>query len=160
MMEQGKDGARNPAGFPTLCAAALFFFGFFRFLYYGGRDSSSWRKVKERGIYRCQSTIHGDTLPSRVSFGAVPVALVNETVAMGVAICVDPIAAAAAAPDILALQTGLLCTPYTNGVIVARRREHVGICRIPAYTIDCARVTSQSLDEIPGGSMPNVDLKI
>ena len=94
------------------------------------------------------------------SFGAVPIALVNETVAMGVAICVDPIAAAATAPDILALQTGLLCTPYTNGVIVARRREHVGICRIPAYTIDCARVTSQSLDEIPGGSMPYVDLKI
>jgi len=32
MMEQGKDGARNPAGFPTLCAAALFFFsGFFVF---------------------------------------------------------------------------------------------------------------------------------
>jgi hypothetical protein len=28
MMEQGKDGARNPAGFPTLCAAALFFFWF------------------------------------------------------------------------------------------------------------------------------------
>ena len=154
MMEQGKDGARNPAGFPTLCAAALFFF--FRFFYYGGRNSS-WTKVKERGIYRCQSTIHGDTLPSRVSFGAVPVALVNETVAMGVAICVDPIAAA---PDILALQTDLLCTPYTNGVIVARRCKHVGICRIPAYTIDCARVTSQSLDEIPGGSMPYVDLKI
>jgi len=33
MMEQGKDGARNPAGFPTLCAAALFLFfvGFFVF---------------------------------------------------------------------------------------------------------------------------------
>ena len=69
------------------------------------------------------------------SFGAVPIALVNETVAMGVAICVDPIAAA---PDILALQTDLLCTPYTNGVIVARRCKHVGICRIPAYTVDCA----------------------
>jgi hypothetical protein len=63
MVEQGKDGARNPAGFPALCAAALFF-GFFFFIFFamvaavlpGG-------KVKERGIYRCRSTIHGGTLP-------------------------------------------------------------------------------------------------
>lgn len=38
--------------------------------------------------------------PTRQSFAAVPVALVNETVGMRVAICVDPIAAAA---NILAL---------------------------------------------------------
>jgi hypothetical protein len=31
MVEQGKDGARNPAGFPALCAAALFFGFFFSF---------------------------------------------------------------------------------------------------------------------------------
>jgi hypothetical protein len=36
---------------------------------------------------------------------------VNEAVAMGVAVCVDPIAAAAA--NILALQTGLLHPPNT-----------------------------------------------
>ena len=126
----------------------LCFFSFFSF-------SLLWRPQ----FFREESKGKGDLqiAVNHPSFGAVPIALVNETVAMGVAICVDPIAAA---PDILALQTDLLCTPYTNGVIVARRREHVGICRIPAYTIDCARVTSQSLDEIPGGSMPNVDLKI
>lgn len=119
MMEQGKDGARNPAGSPHF-VLQLCFFCFF-FVFYGGGDSSSRREVKERGIYRCQSTIHrelGIHCPGK-SFRAVPVALVNETVAMSIAIRVETVTVAVAAPHILALKTGLLCPPYTNCVIIA-----------------------------------------
>jgi hypothetical protein len=78
------------------------------------------------------------------SFAAVPIALVNETVGMTVAVCVDPVAAAAA--NILSLQTGLLHPPNTDCMIVARRCEHVWICRIPAYAVDSAGVARQSLN--------------
>jgi hypothetical protein len=54
------------------------------------------------------------------SFGAVPVALVSETIAMCISIrVVEPVTVAIAAPNILALKTDL-CPPYTNCVIVAR----------------------------------------
>jgi hypothetical protein len=83
---------------------------------------------------------------------------VNEAVAMGVAVCVDPIAAAAA--NILALKTGLLHPPNTDSMVVARRCEHMWICWIPAYAVDCARMTRQSLNEITCVSMPYIDLKM
>jgi hypothetical protein len=35
----------------------------------------------------------------------------------------------------------------------------VGIRRIPTDAVDCARVTSKSLNEIASGSMPYVDLE-
>jgi hypothetical protein len=54
------------------------------------------------------------------SFGVVPVALLNENVAMCIAIRARTVTVAIAAPNILALKTGLLCPPYTNCVIVAR----------------------------------------
>lgn len=58
---------------------------------------------------------------------------------MKAAVRMDAVAAAAAA-DVLALRTGLLHPPHTNGVIIARRCEHVWIRRIPAYTVDRAGV--------------------
>jgi hypothetical protein len=75
------------------------------------------------------------------SFAAAAIALVNETVAVGAgaAIHMGSVAATAAA-NVLSLCTGLLQSPYTYTVIVARRCEHMWICRVPAYTVDCPRV--------------------
>lgn len=154
--DDSHDGTRErwrtkPSRFPhTLCCSFVFLLLFF---YYGSGDSSSWREVKERGFTDAWINCPGK------SFGAVPVALVNETVAMCIAIRVEPIAVAVAAPDILALKTGLLCPPYTNCAIIACWCKHVGVCRIPTYTVDTARVTSQSLNEITSCSMPYVDLE-
>jgi hypothetical protein len=47
-MEQGKDGARNPAGSPHF-VLQLCFFSFFVFFYYGGGESSSRWEVKGKG---------------------------------------------------------------------------------------------------------------
>ena len=91
------------------------------------------------------------------SFAPATVALVNETVAIGAAIHVNPIAATAAA-DVLSLRAGLLQSPYTYSVIIARRCKHVWICRVPAYTVDRPRVARQSLDNISCSSVPYIDL--
>lgn len=91
------------------------------------------------------------------SFAAATVALVNETIAVGTAVHVSPIAATAAA-YILPLCAGLLHPPYTNGVIIARRSKHMWICRIPTYTVNRAGVTRKSLDNIFRGPVPYIDL--
>jgi hypothetical protein len=91
------------------------------------------------------------------SFAAVAVALVNETIAIGAAIHMGSVTATAAA-DILSLCTGLLQSPYTYSVVVARRCKHVWIPRVPAYTVDRARVARQSLDNISRSSVPYIDL--
>ena len=91
------------------------------------------------------------------SFAAATVALVNETVAVGTAVHVSPIAATAAA-YVLPLCAGLLHPPYTYCVIITRRSEHMWICRVPAYTVDCAGVTRKSLDNIFRSSVPYIDL--
>jgi hypothetical protein len=81
----------------------------------------------------------------------------NETVAVGTAIHVGPITAAAAKVPMLCCS--FLHTPYANGVIVACRREHMWICRVPAYTVDGTRMARQGLDNISTSSVPYIDLR-
>ena len=78
--------------------------------------------------------MHG--LPKELSsFATAPITLVNQTVAVGAAIHVGPITAAAAT-KVPMLRTGFLHPPYANGVIVACGCEHMWILRVPAYTVD------------------------
>lgn len=157
IMEQGKDGARNPAGSPHF-VLQLCFFLFLFFLLWRWRIFFQVGSKRKRGFTDASQPSMGIQCPGK-SFGAVPVALVNETIAMSIAIRVETVTVAVAAPNILALKTGLLCPPYTNCVIVASWCEHVGIRRVPTYAVDCARVTSECLNEITSGSMPYVNLE-
>jgi len=156
MMEQGKDGARNPAGSPHFVLQLCFFF--FLFLLWRWRFFFQEGSKRKGGFTDVSQSSMGIHCPGK-SFGAVPVALVNETIAMSIAIRVETVTVAVAAPNILALKIGLLCPPYTNCVIVASWCKHVGIRRVPTYAVDCAWVTSMSLNEITSGSMPYVDLE-
>lgn len=117
MMEQGKHGARNPAGSPhfvlQLCFFVFCFFFLWRWRFFFQEGSKG-----NGGSTDASQPSMGIQCPGK-SFGAVPVALVNKTVAMCIAIRVEPITVAVAAPNILALKTGLLRPPYTNRVIVA-----------------------------------------
>jgi len=116
MMEQGKDGTRNPAGSPHFVLQLCFFF--FLFLLWRWRFFFQEGSKRKGGFTDVSQSSMGIHCPGK-SFGAVPVALVNETIAMSIAIRVETVTVAVAAPNILALKTGLLCPPYTNCVIVA-----------------------------------------
>jgi hypothetical protein len=100
--------------------------------------------------------LHG--LPKELrSFAAAPVALLNETVAVGATIHLGPISTAAMVPMLCA---GFLQPPYANGVIIACRCEHMWICRVPAYTVDRPGVAREGLDNISTSSVPYIDLTI
>ena len=159
--DNSHDGTRErwrtkPSRFPhVLCCSFVFAFFFF---YYVVAILLHGERSKGKGGFTNASQPSMEIHCPGKSFSAVPVALVNETVAMCFAVRMDPIAAAAAAPNILELQAGLLCPPYTNGMIVTRRCEHVRICRIPAYTVNDHRVAMQDLYRRLQVPFPNVDL--
>lgn len=63
------------------------------------------------------------------------------------------------------LQQRLLCCifapyPYSNRAVVTSRSQHVGPCRIPAYTVHNHRVAMQNLNRHLHVPLPNVDLRI